>query len=277
MEEKINNQINYIKSKWFIITDEKKVRWYLEKVWLHRLKEHFNTVEKYEWTDFKDIINLYILDKSLRSIILLITESIEKSLKSLIILNFDNILDKKIFQNKKQHDYLISKNQKKSEFVNDVFIDSLTFWEIVKTFNALIKENKRKISNYYWIDLYIFENWLIWIKELRNKTSHNSNLMNLNIEHTLNVNEIIKLNCINKNKQLPIYLIILDIFRKILIPNYNWDEKLIKKLNSYDKYLTQVGFIVKINNDSIMENNKIELSKWMKIIDELFWKYVNIK
>lgn len=37
MKERTAQELEYIKELWFVISDELKIIWYLEKVWLHRL------------------------------------------------------------------------------------------------------------------------------------------------------------------------------------------------------------------------------------------------
>jgi abortive infection bacteriophage resistance protein len=98
MEEKINNQIEYLKEKGFIISDIEKIKWYLIKVWLHRLRRYFNTVDVYQWTDFQKIINSYIFDKDFRNINLWLLEKIENSFKNQFILNFENYLNPELYK-----------------------------------------------------------------------------------------------------------------------------------------------------------------------------------
>lgn len=281
MEEKINKQIEYLKSKWFIITDEQKVRWYLEKVWLHRLKRYFNTVEKYEWTDFQEIINAYIFDKSFRHINVSILETIEKSFKNQIWLNFENLLDENLYQ-KQYKDSRLSflywkvwllknKDLEIKRNIEDywdipiwLFIDKLHFWEVYKIFLDFKKENQYKIVDYYWIDYKLFVNWLQCIAYLRNLCSHWENIFNKKFTYSVKANELFEEFWITKNNSYISYFYILSIFNKILSPNYQWEEKIFKKLEYYN--YTLVKFWAKKETF----HSQLESEAWKVLVNRLY-------
>ncbi len=58
MEDKINEQIKYIESKWFVISNLSKVKWYLRNVWYYRLKRYYNSQNDYDWVNYQEIIEI---------------------------------------------------------------------------------------------------------------------------------------------------------------------------------------------------------------------------
>ena len=298
MEEKINKQINYIMLKWFIITDELKVRWYLEKVWLHRLKRYFNTVEKYKWTDFQKIIDAYIFDKQLRILNIQIIEIIEKSIKNIFILSFDNINDETIYLNtlpqfkrwkeNKKITKRLCYNEKKivdmkysdleiKKDINDnwtistsLFIDNLTFWEIINIFIDLNIVNQKKISAYYWLPLEIFINWLKIIGYLRNLCSHSRNIYNKKM--TLKLKSKIITDLIGKNNSNSYiwYMMILVFFSKKLSPEFKWEEKVIKNM---DYFKIDIKNFFRQKETSHIEHELWNSEAWKVLVNIVYLKY----
>ena len=202
--------------RWFIITDKEKVIWYLEKVWLHRLRKYFNVVNDFKWVDFQIIIDSYIFDKSLRNINLIILESIEKSIKSQFILNFKNINNKNLYLEKFRDDRIMFFNQKIDKLKNDdseirdiynqwwkipnyLLVDKLQFWEIYKIFIDLEDKYKKKIAEYYLIDYVLFTNWFQCMVYLRNLCSHWENIFNRKFTYSVKANELFKIFNIYQN------------------------------------------------------------------------------
>ncbi len=315
MEEKINNQIKYIKSKWFIIIDEEKVRWYLEKVWLHRLKRYFNTVDKYEWTNFQEIINAYIFDKSIRNINLIVLESIEKSFKNIFILKIWKIIDQSIYSDEfvvERIKYLNKKLRKLSnsddeikkylyrniernsqstvEFqfseitecyndnieLNSLFIDKLQFWEIIKCYLDLKTEYKLLFTDYYWINLTILDSWLEWLLYLRNVSSHWWNIFNKKMVISVKWREITKQLKISENNLYSSIFVILCVFKEILIPNYKWENKIINKINHYNISLNII-WLSNIKEDIIVNKKRSVFKKLFSSKEILPSEHINIE
>jgi abortive infection bacteriophage resistance protein len=306
MEEKINQQIIYIKSKWFIISDLEKTKWYLEKVWINRLKRYFNTVNTYEWTDFQEIINAYIFDKSIRNINLIVLESIEKSFKNIFIIKILNIINEDIYQNvflKDRIDYLnkkllklwycddeIKRHIDRKVEQNSLLIDKLNFGEMIKCYLDLKTEYKLLFSKYYWINLNILNSWLDWLLYLRNVSSHWWNVFNKKMVISIKWREISKQLNINENNQYSSIFIVLCVFKKILIPNYQWENKVINKINYYNIsldiiWLSEVKNKIIINkkrsvlkklfsSKEIFPSEHIDIEAWKILVNTVYTKYV---
>ncbi len=287
MDEKINNQIKYLKEKGFVISDEEKVKWYLIKVWLHRLRRYFNTVEKYEWTDFQEIINAYIFDKEFRNINLWLLEIIENSFKNQFILNFENYLEPELYDIKfrdwrlaflynkvallKKQDIEIKNNLNNQWFIPvNLFIDKLQFWEIFKIFQDLKIKNQIKISNYFGIDYKLFRNWLQCINYLRNLCSHWKNIYNRKFTFSIMAKELYKEFWINDNNTYISYFYILSYFKNILNKNFKWEDQIFKSMNKY-KILLKDFWAKKRNLPQSAWVRGLEgLSKWIicKILEK---------
>jgi len=298
MNEKINKQIEYLKEKGFIISDEEKVKWYLIKVWLHRLRRYFNTVEEYNWTDFQEIINAYIFDKELRWLNLQVIEIIEKSLKSLLILNLDNYLDWKNYINtwwnfniykeknkyRKRQIYIEKKIidlkyndiecfnfiEKNNFLSSEFFFDNLTFWEIINIFYDLTLEKQYIISKYYWIPLEIFKSWISGVLYLRNLSSHWKNIFNRKMTKSLKWRELINVFWNNNNSSYISYLFVLDLFSKKLIEEKKWINEIFKlmiKFNiKYEKFYLQ--------KEIPHIEHEINSEAWEILVKELYKKYL---
>lgn len=285
MEYEINKQLEYIKSKWFIISDEGKVRWYLEKVWLHRLSRYYNIVEEYEWIDFQKIIDAYVFDKSFRHINVSLLESIEKSFKCQIVLNFNTLFDEELYLGEYKDSRLSflylklsilkkKDNEVKKVFKNTwnipigLFIDKLQFWEVYKIFLDFKKVNQYKVVDYYGIDYKLFVNWIQCISYLRNLCSHWENIFNRKFTFSIKANELFEEFGIKNNNVYISYLYILTIFNYKLSPTYNWEEKIFNKLKYYN--LTLSDFWAKKETF----HSQLDSEAWKVLVDKLYTKYV---
>lgn len=302
MKKRINEQIIHLKEKGFIVKDEEKVKWYLEKVWLYRLSRYFINFKNYEWkmdlswVDFMEIINHYLFDKNLRILNLNIIESIEIFIKNIFILKFWNsYLDKKIYSNKiikiknkeikiqdnrkifinKKIKELLQKDEevknilKKYKILNaEVFINKLTFWEIVRFIQDLNKENKIIFSQIIWIKIVLLENWLDCLVYLRNISSHWENIFNKKMLKTIEWNKINGIFWIENNNRYITYFIIISIFKEALIPSYKWEEKVFKKMKQYNIKMSYFW------EKKETFPNELESEAWKVLVNPLYRKYV---
>jgi len=296
MEKLLQEHLEYIKKLWFIINDEIKVLWYLRWVWYYNLKAYFNIFENKN-VDFQEIINCYLFDKNLRVLNLSIIESIETFIKNLFILNFWNkYLDKDIYNDKiikikgeekniqnsriefinkkietlSKKDLEIKNILKKYKTLNsEVFINKLTFGEIIRFIQDLNKQNKLIISKKIWIKLKLLLNWLDCLVYLRNICSHWENIFNKEMIKSVEWKDINKLFWIENNNSYISYFVIISIFKNILIPNYNWEGKVFDKMKQYN-----------IKLDDFWQKketfpNELESEAWKVLVRPLYEKYVN--
>lgn len=295
MKQLLEEHLKYIKSLWFIINDEEKIIWYLEKVGFYRLRKYFNFFEDKN-IDFQIVINLYLFDKNLRNLNLNIIESIEIYIKNIFILTFwNNYLDESIYSEKiitvKNKELIIKENRIK--FINDkilyliqndsevakileeykilnaeVFINKLTFWEIIRFIQDLDENNKRIISRIIWIKIILLENWLDCLVYLRNICSHWENVFNKEMLKSIKWYDITDLFWAeNKNNYIS-YFAIISIFRESLIPNYKWEEKIFKKMKQYN--INLIDFWQKKETFP----NELDSEAWKVLVNPLYKKYV---
>ncbi len=57
------------------------------------------------------------------------------------------------------------------------------------------------------------------------------------------------------------------------MPPYNWDEKLVKKLNEFNSYFNEVWFELE-NKDLLVTDTKIDLIKWRELLKNLYANYI---
>jgi abortive infection bacteriophage resistance protein len=222
----------------------------------------------------------------LRILNLNIIESIEIYIKNIFILKFWNsYLDENIYSDKfksnrikfirektddlYKKDLEVKKILEKYKIINsEVFINKLTFWEIVRFIQDLKEENKLIISEIIWIKLTLLENWLDAIVYLRNISSHWENIFNKEMIKSVKWKDINKLFWIENNNRYISYFAIISIFRESLIPNYKWEEKVFKKMKQYN---------IKISDFWQKKEtfpNELESEAWKVLVNPLYKKYL---
>jgi len=295
MEKLLKEHLEYIKSLWFIVNDETKVIWYLRWVWYYNLKAYFNIFENKN-IDFQIIIDYYLFDKNLRVLNLNIIESIETFIKNLFILNFWNSYSNKDIYNDK---IIRIKGEEKKiqdnriEFINEkikelykkdlevknildkynilnseVFINKLTFGEVIRFIQDLNKENKILISKIIWIKLKLLLNWLDCLVYLRNLCSHWENIFSKRMIKSVEWKDINNLFWIENNNSYISYFAIISIFKENLIPNYNWEEKVFNKMKQYNIKLSDFW------QKKETFPNELESEAWKVLVNPLYEKYV---
>lgn len=295
MENKIQKDLEYIKEKWFIISDEYKIKWYLEKVWLHRLKKYFNTVAVYQGTDFHKIISAYVFDKRIRFLCLESLEIIEKSLKNMCVTYFWDYMNENLYINTgSQYNFeaeqkkaewrieyfeekiqdLVSKDKESREYYDihntlsaEILYDNLSFWEILYVYEDLNIANQYIVSKYYGISNKLLLSWLPTLLILRNFSSHSRNIFNkkfLNTKWDFDpyFGKWSKSTFISR-------IFILDCFMKVLCPEFKFMDTLFAKMEKYEYNLSD--FVNK------KETSHIELKSeaWEVIVDPLYKKYIS--
>lgn len=289
MNSKIQEQIQLLQDKWFTITDQEKVLWYLEKVWYHRLSPYFKNASG----DIERVIGLYIFDKRLRLLILDMLEVMENAIKSIMINYigslFDNknrYLDIKLYEDKyiaerlgfignktverKANDATVknyfSRNPQSEILPDYIFFDKLTFGELIKIYRDLKIEYKKIISEYFWINVRIFENRIFSLKYLRNLCSHYENVFNKTMITNIK-SEMIEEMFGNVNRFIW-YFALLSVFNKVLIPNFNRYSKIIELMTKFSITSEEIWLQTK-NLPSELESEAREV-----LVDSLYTKYI---
>lgn len=287
MNPKIEEQLQLLINEWFIFTDQEKILWYLEKVGYHKLIPYFKNAPG----DIERVIWYYIFDKRLRLLCLDMLEVIENAIKSIIINHLStDIWDKKRYikeerynqeaisirlefiENKtierKNNDPLVKnyfEHNKTKNLPDYIFFDKLTFWEITRIFKDLKLEYKKTIAEFFWINWFMFEDWIFALKYLRNLCSHYENLFNKKM--TISVRSRLIKELIGNQNTFLAYFAILSVFNKLLIPNFDRQNKIIKLMKKFNVSREEIGLEKNLPSE-------LESEAWEVLLNELYEKHI---
>ncbi len=232
--------------------------------------------------------NEYEFDRKLRLLNLEILEKIELNFKNKMIhfftknwwylnkelyfnkyidINFKFIKDKITYLKNEDKDIrLYCKNH--NEISIFLFIEKLTFWEIVKIFRNLKTKYKKEISSEYNFKNYdIFENFVLILRYVRNICSHYSNLFNIKwIIKTTN-KELVEY-FENKDSYL-VYFYVISLFENIICNNNLIQKQIINLIKSKEIWIEKLNLNKKNNLPS-----QLESEAWKVLVLELYKKYV---
>ncbi len=289
MTIKIQQQIEGLLQDGFVLVDETQVRWYLEKVWYHRLFPYFRDSNK----DIQKVISLYIFDKRLRLLVLDMLEVIENAIKGIVIhhiwsqfednepryqnafLYEENYSDNRLMfikdkiEDRKKNDITIKtyyKYNPNSSLPDYLFFDKLTFGELVKILKEMRPDYQKVISAYFWINSEIFMGWIFCLKYLRNLCSHYEYLYNRKMTFHLK-SKVINEGIWNQNSFLS-YFALLSLFNKILIPNFHRTIKVLELIKKFDMKSEALWLQTK-NLPS-----ELESEAWEVLVNSLYIKYI---
>lgn len=187
-------QINTLRSLWFLIDNEEKTTKYLKHIWFYRLSHYFKYfLKNHNWEEksFDNILKYYIFDRKLKLILSDIIERIEISLKANIIntlsLEYSDscfFMDKEIYFNKENYENIIEwlkKEKNKNKSICDEKLKNidvwklfqwLTFWTTVYFYRTLSTQNKKLIAKNYNFKSETLYSWLLWLTDIRNICAH---------------------------------------------------------------------------------------------------------
>lgn len=190
----IEEQMQILKYKGFIISDEENAKKYLKHIGYYRLSHYFNYfLGNHNWEEhtFKNILNLYIFDRKLKLILSDIMERIEISLKTNLVndlsLKYSDscfFINKDIYFNSDSYEKVIEWYEKEklknksisADNLSDIeswkLFDWLTFWSVVFSYRSLSTENKKLIAENYDFKSETLCSWLLWLNDLRNICAH---------------------------------------------------------------------------------------------------------
>ncbi|MEG0022785.1 MAG: Abi family protein [Cetobacterium sp.] len=204
-------QIENIKMEKFLVSDEDKLRKFLENVNYFKLREYF---KKFEVTEknhgnisIEKVMNHYYFNRELRSILFKMSEKIEISIKNKIAytigknygafghtdpktfhetFNHEEFLRRLIAEESRgTEDFVIEfKNKYDEEKFIPVWIavEILTFGTISKMFDFMHNKDKKEIARSYGINAPILSSWLANLTLMRNFCAHNSQIWNKNFK-----------------------------------------------------------------------------------------------
>lgn len=205
-------QLEILKQRGLIFKDEDAALEYLHSISYFRLANYWRQMENdksthqfYPNSYFEDIINIYLFDKKLRSLIFIAIQDIEVALRTRII-HFYSLehgvfwfMDKNLFKDQQLHETCLANIQKEINRSNEEFLkehfakyDEPEFppvWKVLEvvSFGTLsklfynIKDTsvKKKVAKSFHLPQYIYlESWIKSAVILRNACAHHSRLWN---------------------------------------------------------------------------------------------------
>ncbi|MBD5383840.1 MAG: Abi family protein [Ruminococcaceae bacterium] len=202
----INEQIAKLKERGCIIGDEKKARETLKYINYYRISNYFEpfSVSKHryeEGTTFEKVMQIYEMDRKLRSVLIAALEEIEIALRAAVS-NFHALkygatgyLNPSSFDRSHNHQgfmsrvkYLIECNDER-EFVrhyNSKYGGKFPLWVVMELFSFgtlafffkdMQNADKKALANeYYGCSALELDNWIFCMNELRNYCAHYNRL-----------------------------------------------------------------------------------------------------
>ncbi len=247
---------------------------YFEK---NRLKKYQNNSQKHEFDRELRLLNLEILEKIELNFKKYLIDFFEKNwwvknkelyISKYLEITLDFIKNKEDLLLKNDVDvkkYIRNTDDKTIELY--LFIDKLTFWEILKLFRHLKIKLKKKISNIYWINVFIFWSWIYWLKYLRNLCSHSENIYNRKMNYQLEWTEL--LNEFWLNNSYIVYFLVLSLFEKNIFNSNLWQKKVLKLLEVNKISIYEVSLKQKNSSPS-----QLESEAWEALVNTLYEKMI---
>ena len=246
----LQQQVEILKKKGLIVTDEKAAFKALRRVNYYRLSAYTSSLKEssfngrfVEGTSFDQIFSLYEFDKKFRNLLLGILETFEISLRSYLSYYFSHrygsmgYLDPKNFEEERYHhtfvrvvrrglarnDDLFSaghRDQYKGNFPLWVVVEILSFGDLSRFYANMRSDDKRNFAKQYFQVPYIYlDSWLIVLSHVRNICAHYGRLYNRTLKY------MPKLDKKDKGLGIRIDRVYASIFvlHKLSPEGYEWD------------------------------------------------------
>lgn len=217
----IDSQIELLKSRWLIFSNEEYAKIVLNRVSYYRLSAYMrfflgdDRKNFREWTRFKDITDLYNFDSDLKILLLEALEVIEIDFKTQITntisLKYKTgfwFMDENVFTSEAAHSTVmdvikrdIEKNKENSmpikHYYNNytspefppcwMLMQIMSFWNICTLYKALLKIDKAKIAKKYSLRFQQLESWTFCLSYLRNICAHSDRVWNRKMKKAMTV------------------------------------------------------------------------------------------
>lgn len=268
----IDQQIQKLKDRGLLFTDEEKARSYLSNISYYRLRAYTYPFQDNSATDqpfigtisFEEIIQFYIFDRKLRLLVFDALEKIEVALRTQLIYQYAIVhgshwhCEAKLFRNQfyfnehttslnqeidRSHEVFIKHYQKKYDVPKE--LPSWMAFEVsglglLSKFFRNLKDTpeKRKVTSYFGLlDLNVLENWMLCFSNVRNICAHHGRLWNrrltgIPILPTNTTNNFIYNTTIDKNKLYCILSCMVYILT-IISPDNNFMQKFHQLIHLY--------------------------------------------
>ncbi len=218
----INEQIELLKSRGLIITNETLAREFLLRNNYYRISGYSLTLRKNDRfsssSTFQNIVDIYNFDRELRNLILRYLEIIEVNFKSIYAYEFSKVhgatghFDENLFTNKKKHKEIIEKAELQKtrrlpheaylkHFVNDLheaipiwaYIDLFTISDISFLYSISEQSIKDAVANKFGLNMnkgsVILGKYMHSMTIIRNLCAHGSRIYNRLFEQKPSLNK----------------------------------------------------------------------------------------
>lgn len=260
-----DEQIDILKSRGVIITDNDKAKFILSNFNYYRFSAYLLHAKKSNNTyiediNFDDIYNLYLFDKKLRNILISLLESIEISFRTYIAYTLgmnhgsDGYMNPNNFKNQEFFNKFLDtlntekNNNKNKSFIKHhydkyngklpiwVAVEIISFGSLSKLYANMLPEDTRFIKNNLCnVNPKLIKTWLHSLSHLRNICAHYGRIYNATLP-PITIKNSDKIYNLSTNKVFSYILAI-----KHLISDENaWNESLIQLqslFNNYNNYI----------------------------------------
>lgn len=212
---------------------------------------------KYENITFSEILRRYYQDKNLRIYLMHAIEKIEVSLKTRIAYNLGNMgaygylkesnwMDRSnnYIKNKATFQSILNKHEREDSYPKEIdfetgayitrvpsvwiFINTLTFGELVKIYESMSKKRKRSIANYYKLEIDELYSFIKTLRLIRNMCAHNRNIIDIRLKSLPKINNKWKNYLLEIEEKdtchLALVILIIKYFVDIINPRYKYRE-----------------------------------------------------
>ena len=249
----ISAQLDQLKSRGLEVSLEENATHKLQHIGYYRLSAYMKFFQhkndQYRvGTDFEDVLNIYAFDRDLKLLLFDAVERIEIALRSNMI-HFVSVrhgslwyTDKKLFLDKfdfEKHERFIikriSKSRGNSVFLRHfykkysdkyppawIFIELLSFGEVLNIFEALHREERKIIACEFDLDEKILISWMKGLVDIRNTCAHHGRLWNHHIKPPHKHDELE----LTLNGRVYDYFLIINFLLAVISPRSQWTKEL---------------------------------------------------
>lgn len=268
----ILEQVELLKNRGLVISDEGKLKLYLRYINYYHLSAYFKTFQDQndlfkDDSSFEDILNIYNFDKKLRLMLLDVLEKIEMSFKSVLSHDFSKEKDDFYWYLPEKNNYInvslkieriIEKTKNSKEVYIQhffkkydeeknlpawIFFEGLTFGDCSLIARNLSDIDKGIIANFYKLPKRTSIQMLHHLSILRNLCAHHAWVWNRNFTFKTPVYKKYK-HLFNdvKDKTLFSLLISAQIFIRKISPASDWLDKLEGLIKNHGIEIRRMGF-----------------------------------
>ncbi len=274
-------QLATLKERGMIVENENEVLAQLDSISYFRLASYWRSMEQdhnshlfYPNTRFEDVINLYLFDKKLRSLIFVAIQDIEIALRTRVIHHFSMkygafwFMDRSLFKDEAIYNNCLTnlKNElgrSKEDFIQEHFekYDTPDYPPVWKTlevvsFGTLSKlycnmedvEVKKKVAKDFHLPQYLYlESWIKCASVLRNCCAHHTRLWNRRFPVIPKLPQRLPLQWISNQHIRPVklyaQLCYLAYIEQSINPNSNFRNEVVNLLSDKPQHILKaMGF-----------------------------------